>query len=180
MKKIIIKKSKIEGSGLFANKDFKKDEIIFYQDFTNYRKHSLKEWSRLHEENPGVDTRHTDYVGHGKYVVDDTFGAYLNHSCDPNCYVKMKTIAIKDTCALREIKKGEELTIDVTATSIDQFDGKGFWGNDGICQCGSDKCRIKTHGDFFEMPVRWQKKYYKNLPPSIKRKFKERFNKLKE
>ena len=121
---------------------------------------------------------HCDYVGHGKYVIDLSPESYMNHSCDPNCYVIMKTIAINDIYALRDIKEGEELTFDSTATSVDQFDGKGFWEME--CKCGSSNCRGIVHGDFFKMPKSWQKKFYRNLPPSIRRKYKERFKELRK
>jgi len=88
----------------------------------------------------------------------------------------MKTIAIKDVYALRDIKKGEELTHDYAATSVDQFAGRGFWEEE--CKCGSRNCRGILHGDFFKMPKGWQRKYYKNLPPSIKRKYRKHFDKL--
>jgi hypothetical protein len=90
----------------------------------------------------------------------------------------MRTIAIKDVDALRDIKKGEELTHNYTATAVDQFAGMGFWGGEE-CKCGSKKCRGIMDGDFFKMPKSWQKKYYRNLPPSIRRKYKERFKKLR-
>jgi len=76
----------------------------------------------------------------------------MNHSCAPNCYIKMKIIAIKDVYALRDIEEGEELTHDYTLTSIDQFAGMGFWTED--CKCGSKnladsdyciKCGAKIH-----------------------------------
>lgn len=43
----------------------------------------------------------------------------MNHSCDPNCYFKMRSIAVYDVYAFRDIRQGEELTHDYTATSVD-------------------------------------------------------------
>ena len=39
----------------------------------------------------------------------------------------MKSIAIKDTYAMRDIEEGEELTHDYAATAVDQFAGNGYW-----------------------------------------------------
>lgn len=180
MKDFNIRESEIEGLGVFAQRDFKRGEHVFHVDLTKLKRYSLKEFPRLRKEHPELDLRHSDHVGNGKYVIDYSPASYMNHSCDPNCYSKMRTIAIKDVYALRDIRKGEELTVDVTATSIDQFDGKGFWRTDEPCKCGSKNCRgIGDYGDFFKMPKSWQKKYYRNLPPSIRRKYKERFRELK-
>ena len=51
----------------------------------------------------------------------------------------MKTIAIKDVYALRNIQKEGELTHDYTATSVGQFAGKGFCEQE--FKCGSKNCR---------------------------------------
>jgi hypothetical protein len=85
----------------------------------------------------------------------------------------MKSIPVKDLFALRDIRAGEELTHDYTATAVDQFAGKAHWVL--ICRCGSGDCRRQVTGDFLEMPAEWQAKYYPNLPPSIKRRYRERF-----
>jgi len=172
MKDYIIKKTRDKGLGLFALRDFKRGEHIFHVDLTKLKKCTVKEI----DGNPKLDGDHSDYVGHGKYVVNHSPASYMNHSCDPNCFVKMKTIAIKDVYTLRDIKKGEELTNDYTATSVDQFAGKGFW--EEKCKCGSKNCRKILHGDLFKLPEDLQKEYYQNLPPSIKRKYKKQFAKL--
>ena len=90
----------------------------------------------------------------------------------------MKSIAVKDIYAARDIEPGEELTIDYAATAVDQFAGQGFWVLD--CKCGSANCRGRVSGDFFELPEELQKRYYPNLPPSIKRKYRARFRALFE
>jgi SET domain-containing protein len=114
---------------------------------------------------------HLDYAGNGMYIIDFSPASYIIHSCSPNCYVKMKTIIIKDVYALRDIKKGEELTSDYTLTAVDQFAGEGFWVMD--CECGSKNCRGKVTGDYFTLLNEIQRKYYGNLPPSIIKKFKD-------
>lgn len=173
MKNFIIKETKNKGLGVFTSKNSKKGSHIFHINLTKLKKYSLNEI----EENPNLDGDHSSYVGHGKYIMDYSSPSYLNHSCDPNCYIKMKTIALRDVYALRDIKRGEELTVDYTATSVDQFAGMGFWREK--CRCGSRKCRKILQGDFFKLSRSLQKKYYSNLPPSIKRKYKRRFEKLR-
>jgi hypothetical protein len=59
---------------------------------------------------------------------------------------------------------------------VDQFAGKGFWVLE--CQCGSENCRGRVTGDFFDLPVALQRRYYPNLPMSIKKKYRARFREL--
>ncbi|MFA5992699.1 MAG: SET domain-containing methyltransferase [Candidatus Pacearchaeota archaeon] len=171
MKEVIIKKTGKKGKGLFANKDFKEGKLIFHHDKSKLRKYSSDEISKM------PDNDHADYVGHGKYIIDFHPCSYMNHSCDPNTIVKMKSILESNIYALRNIKKGEELTHDYSLTAVDQIDNKDGWMMD--CNCGSKNCRKKIIGDFFKLPVSTQRKYYKYLPYSIKIKYKERINKLK-
>ena len=68
----------------------------------------------------------------GRTVIDgEGLGAYLNHSCDPNCEVD----EIKGRVwifALREIAPGEELVWDYNL-----YDDE----DPAPCHCGSRKCR---------------------------------------
>ncbi|MEJ2262789.1 MAG: SET domain-containing protein [Anaerolineales bacterium] len=169
MEIFVLKKTLNKGYGLFAARDIHKGEQIFHVDLTSLRKYALEEFEKHRE----LDGDHADYVGRGKYVIDDSPRCYMNHCCDPNCIYRMKSIPVKDLFALRDIKAGEELTHDYTATAVDQFAGKGHWSF--ICQCDSEDCRRKITGDFLEMPAEWQAKYYPSLPPSIKRKYRGLF-----
>jgi len=167
MKKFLIKKSKT-GKGLFAAKNIKKEEKLFSIDLTKQKSYSRKETAELNSE-------HCDYVGRGRYVISFHPYSYINHSCSPNILVKHRTIAKSDFYAMRDIKKEEELTYDYGANALDQF-GKSFWVMK--CRCRSKNCREKIPGDFFKQPIKIQKKYFKYLPTSIKRKYKSKLKRL--
>lgn len=169
-----IQKSTIKGKGVFATINIKKDEHMFHIDSNLLPSYTLEEI----DKNPKLkaNSDHSDYVGHARYVIDFSPSSYMNHSCDPNCYVKMKTIAIKDVYALRDINRGEELTQDYTLTAVDQFAGMGFW--EEKCKCESKNCRGILTGDFFTLPDSIQLKFYRNLPPSIIRKYHHCFKTL--
>jgi hypothetical protein len=173
VKTFIIKQTSDRGLGVFASRGFEKAEHIFHVDLRRLKKYSANEI----DENPRLEGDHADYVGHGGYAIDHSPASYMNHSCNPNCYVKMRTIAVKDVYALRDIAEGEELTHDYTATSVDQFAGKGFWQEE--CRCGSGNCRGIVQGDLFKLPRKLQRAYYRDLPPSIKRKHRHRFARLR-
>lgn len=169
MNYFIIKKSGIKGKGVFATCQFKKGDKIFHVNLKNLRRYTIKEIKK----NKNINKEHLEYVGNGKYVVDYSAPSFMDHSCNPNCYVKIKANYEKDIYTLRDVQKGEELTHDYTATSIDQFGGKGFWKFK--CKCGNKKCRRIIHGDFLKMPKNWQRKFYNYLPYYIKKKYKNLF-----
>ena len=124
MKKgIIIKKIGKKGKGIFVLKDFKKGEIILHKDLTKLKTLALKEISKLSKK----DQIHSDYVGNNKYVVDHSLMSHINHSCNPNTYVEFNNLKIKNIVTLKSIKKSKEITHDYTLSSVDQYDGKGFW-----------------------------------------------------
>ena len=61
---------------------------------------------------------------------------YLNHSCNPNSYVDLKTLHLK---ASRDISPGEEITLDYEQTEWEMK-------NPFTCICNSDNCRRKIVG----------------------------------
>lgn len=177
MAKHILKETAGRGWGLFADREIRQGDQIWHVDLNGLQKYSLAELERAVEREPELDGDHANYVGRGKYVIETTPASYMNHSCNPNCVFRMKSIPVYDVYALKDIAEGEELTHDYTANAVDQFAGQGFWTLD--CQCGSENCRGKVTGDFFEMPEDWQARYYPYLPPSVKRKYRDRFRHLK-
>jgi len=167
-----IRETEEKGYGLFAARDIKKGEHILRIDLRPLKRYTLQEL----EEHEELDGDRADYAGHGKYVIDHSPGSYMNHACDPTCTYKMRSIAVKDVYAARDIRAGEELTHDYTATSVDQFAGHGFWVLD--CRCGSENCRGQVTGDFFELPIDLQRTYYRHLAPSTRRKYRDHFRRL--
>jgi SET domain-containing protein len=172
MAKCAVRGTEGKGQGLFATRDIHKGEHILRIDLRPLTRYTLQQL----EDHGELDGDHADYAGRGKYVIDHSAGSYMNHSCDPNCIYDMTSIVVKDVYAARDIRAGEELTHDYTATSVDQFAGHGFWVLD--CQCGSEKCRGQVTGDFFELPIDLQRAYYRHLAPSTKRKYRNRFTQL--
>jgi len=169
MKSYIIKDSKIHGNGLYANKDFKKGELIFGVDISKLPRVNPKEVTDEEE-------LHVDYVGRGQYVIGTHPYAYINHSCDPNVFVKHETIARSKYYAMKDVKKGEQFTYDYGVNAMDQID-KELWRTK--CKCGSKNCRGILSTCFLKQPLDIQRKYYEYLPPSLKRKYKDKLKKLR-
>ena len=87
--------------------------------------------------------------------IDD----YLNHSCDPNCYLNVVgNRAILHS--LYVIPAGGQLTIDYATTSTDTLE---TWKMD--CKCGSFKCRKVISGIDTKDAETRQKYESKNMLP---------------
>ncbi|MFT4308161.1 MAG: SET domain-containing protein-lysine N-methyltransferase [Candidatus Woesearchaeota archaeon] len=164
-----ITKAGAKGKGLFAAQAIDEGDVIFTIDLSEEPSYL----ARVIAQMPHND--HCDYVGRGRYVISFHPYSYMNHSCEPNVVVKHETIARKRCIALRRIEKGEELTHDYGVGALDQF-GRTLWTLE--CRCGSPRCRRKIQGDYFKQPRAVQQRYYPYLPPSVRRKHRERFEQL--
>ncbi|MBN1502245.1 SET domain-containing protein [Candidatus Woesearchaeota archaeon] len=118
---VIVKDSKIQGKGVFADRDLKKGEIVLKWDTSII----LTE-----KEAKKIPKRYKKYLVffNGKYIFAQSPEKYLNHSCEPNTKEgKLCDIAIRD------IKKGEEITTDYSIDAIPHIKMK--------CACKSKKCK---------------------------------------
>jgi len=140
---ITIKESGEKGKGVFALKDFKKDEIILHID-----------GGVIETDNP--DSLPKDIQDHcfpfdkkgkvRKYVLPKSPWKYLNHSCNPNAGIKNN----RDIVAMKSIKKGDEITFDYAMNNIDNWTME--------CNCGSKDCR-KVISTFGVLDEKTKKKY---------------------
>jgi SET domain-containing protein len=128
-----IKKSKIDnkGRGLYASRDIKKGTKII-----NYIGKIIT--NKEADESSKYDNKKRIYLFslNNKFSLDGDFSyniaGLVNHSCDNNCDYNGKGLKIWIT-AIRDIKKGEEITCDY-GFSFDE-DYKQF-----PCKCGSRNC----------------------------------------
>ena len=100
-------------------------------------------------------------IGRGVYMNLKKPYVYFNHSCDPNTGMR----GVATLFALKNIKKGEEITFDYSTTMWEDF----------RCLCGSKKCRGAVI-DFFLLSTKTQEFYFKkgSLPDFINREYKKR------
>ncbi|MFA6325180.1 MAG: SET domain-containing protein [Candidatus Paceibacterota bacterium] len=111
---IIVKKSKIQGKGVFANKFFKKGEVVLKW---NSKKITKEEADKLN-----INQKHYLYKERNKYFLMQSPEKYINRSCDPNTIPKNQC-----DVAVRSIKKGEEIT--------SSYNNVGF-----KCKCEFEGC----------------------------------------
>jgi hypothetical protein len=89
---------------------------------------------------------HDDFlqVGAGRYLgYSGTADDWINHACDPNCYVAVTRRGVF-LVALVDIAAGAEVTFDYGLTQVD-FPFRFH------CLCGSEQCRGEI-GNYDEMP----------------------------
>ncbi len=162
MKDVVVKKSGIIGKGVFSSKNFREGEVILEIDDS----HVVTDSSKLTKEQHKFEL---DYLADGKIVVMQAPERYINHSCDPNSYVKTVN-GIRKVFAMRDIQKGEEIVGDYSINGH----------NEGTfqCRCGSENCRLVYRGNFFKLPKALQKKYLPYLDDWFVEQFKDEIGRL--
>lgn len=123
-----IRKSKINGKGCFATLPFKRGKKI--AEYTGERITDLEARRRARKRRY---LRICDIDG--RWSLDGSRGGngthYINHCCEPNAYMKTSCGHVL-FFALRDIKPGDEITIDYEQTLLP--DSKR-------CCCGASRCR---------------------------------------
>jgi len=93
-----------------------------------------------------------------QYESSGSSECFINHSCDPNCFISFFT-GIPNLVAIKDIKKDEELFYDYNTTNLRI---EGFY-----CKCGSAKCKRQIKGYDFLTPAD-QKEINRYLSPYIR------------
>ncbi len=138
---IQVKDSRIHGKGVFVAETIPMGQIILGIDDSN-----------IIEDSKSLPEAERDYIDtfDGKYVLWPAPERYINHSCEPNVY--LKTIDGKrQVLAMRPIQEGEELFFDYRIGGYGEF----TWE----CDCGALTCSKTCHIDFFKLPLEKQKEY---------------------
>ena len=159
-----IKDVKDKGKGIFALKDFKKGEfileitgeIIETETPEDYPEKIREHWGPLGREGKKY-----------RFIKPESPWMYMNHSCDSNAGIinDRKLIAAKD------IKKGEEITIDYSAMDIESLTyGKHQLSME--CKCGNKNCR-KVITTFDKLNKKDQERLKKFLNPYLRKKYSQ-------
>ena len=158
---VYIKESSKQGKGVFAAKNFNAGELILEID----DRHIITDESALTSEQHQFDL---DYL-EDKTVIMQEPEKYINHSCDPNTYVKTKN-GIRQVLALRNVTQDKEITYDYAING----------DNDGTftCHCGSKNCRDVYQGNFFKLPQELQVHYLPYLDDWFLKKYNAAIEKL--
>jgi hypothetical protein len=123
---LVVRPSPIHSVGVYTNSPIRKGtRIVEYAG----ERITPEEADRRYD---GISRTYLYGLEDGKTVIDGQgLGAYLNHSCDPNCEVDEVNGRVW-LYALRDIAPGEELVWDYNLYDDDE---------PAPCRCGSPKCR---------------------------------------
>ena len=124
MRKIVMQSTKKKGQGVFAKQNITKGEVV----------HEGKPVMLVKER-----TSHSFQIQFKAHVQLDKTSRTINHSCEPNTGVQYNIYAGYEFVALRDIKKGEEITWDYETTEYISI-------SVSKCLCGSPLCRKKLKG----------------------------------
>ncbi|MFH1161921.1 MAG: SET domain-containing protein-lysine N-methyltransferase [Candidatus Jorgensenbacteria bacterium] len=138
--KVQVKKTKKYGLGTFAREPIRKGGVIASFDGKIYRT-DPKYWN-------GELENHAIQFQKNRWRDSQGIARLINHSCEPNCGLKNTF----DIVAMRNIKRGEEITWD-----YDMTENTRNWRMK--CRCGKPNCR-KLIGA------------YRTLPDSVREKYK--------
>jgi uncharacterized protein len=161
---ILMRTSSIQGTGVFAPRSFVKGDVVLAIDDSRIV-------DDVHPLKSGEDPRHCDYLQGGKVILMKAPERYINHSCDPNTYVKTVN-GERLVIARRSIAPDEEITYDYSVNG----GGNTVW----TCSCGAKRCRRQIHSDFFHLPIELQKEYLPELDAWFREERAEEVRRLEE
>ena len=120
------------GPGLIAEETLEEDAIV----------EKLEGRVVPYAKIPESEIRNAFEVGDDKWIVPQSNGRHLNHSCDPNCYINDNL----DVVVLRRVYEGEELTVMYNEVTLETYMKTGAllpaWDDRRSfdCSCGTPKC----------------------------------------
>jgi uncharacterized protein len=131
--KVVARKSRLHGMGLFATRDLAEGErLIEYRGI----RYEQDEWPDMTEEGVTKFLLLSDRSG-----IDGTgWAALANHGCDPNCELVEEEGSSPPRAwlyTIKEVKKGEELVWDYRLDI--ESDAEAY--RDWACACGAAECR---------------------------------------
>lgn len=143
-----VRPSPIEGLGVLALGSFRSGQLIRTVNI-------VREVTAEAPLRPELGERedHCDYPD-GKVVLIGPPDRHLNHSCDPNAWLRHERTACQ-IVARCDISVGEEITVDYSIN----LSGGDAWP----CHCGATRCRGRVIGDYFQLPLELQREYAPHL-----------------
>ena len=151
--KVVVRKSRIQGTGVFATARFLNGRKVF--------KFSDREITINHR--PGchcATCKRCIQVGKSGwlYPKPGSAGWFLNHSCSPSCAISGKWII-----AIRKIESGQEISIDYSTTTDDEK-----WKM--ACRCKQRYCRKTIRSVQFLSPMLFGK-YRGKMPKYVEKQY---------
>ena len=104
---------------------------------------------------------HATQVAPGRWARHGGLGPKVNHSCDPNCGVRLNDGQAFDIVARQPIGAGQEVTFDYAMRNftIDHFPA--------VCLCGAARCRGSVTG-WKDLPAARKADYGELVAPYLR------------
>ena len=140
-----LKSSEDRGSGVFTKNSFKREDVVM---------------RGVIEKIEYVNHVGVSQMGKNEYFAPIGLMALVNHSCSPNCGIRINETGAQDYVAMRDIASGEEITFDYAMQNyiIDHFPIS--------CLCGSLECRGSI-GGWVDLPETKRHKYKSFVAPYL-------------
>lgn len=109
-----------KGNGVYSTRPFKAGETVLIGRIE-------KRLSKNHS--------HASQIGENEFALHAGLTSKFNHSCNPNCGIRVNVFGAHDFVAMRDINQNEEVTFDYAMRNytIEYFPGR--------CECGEKVCR---------------------------------------
>jgi len=131
--------------GIVARREFAAGERVL----------EISGWSVAHRTGTSFE------VERDRHLEPSAFGAYLNHSCDPNCGAVIDEQGALWIVARRAIAADEEVTIDYAMTEFETAEMAKT-----KCRCGTAACRGRITG-FRDLPEATKQAYACFIAPHL-------------
>ena len=140
-----LKNSEDRGAGVITKCSFSKGEVVM---------------RGVIDKIINVNHEHASQVGVNEYVTPIGFMALVNHSCRPNCGIKLNETGAHDYVAMQDIMPGEEITFDYAMQNYEV----GHFPSE--CLCGAIDCRGKI-GGWKDLPIDKKQQYKGFVAPYL-------------
>ena len=135
---VYVRTSTIHGNGLFARRTFATGETIMFRPERLVTPDAPLDYSK------GEWEQHCERLNGGRQVYVGHPAHYVNHSCDPNAFLRRRA-GDSYLIALKPIRPHDEI---LRHYGVDRVNGEAWQ-----CNCGSDRCVGTLPGDFFGLPL---------------------------
>ena len=137
---------KDRGEGIFATKQFHAGDIVMI--------------GIIEKDNVDNNHSHASQMGEFRHALHSENITKVNHSCNPNCGIRLNKTGAHDFVAMDSIKIGDEITFDYAMRnySVEYFPKK--------CCCGENNCRGSITG-WKDLPERFKSKYKGYVAPYL-------------
>jgi uncharacterized protein len=166
---VSVRESRIHGQGVFAKRAFLKGDMVLEIDDSD----PVLDRAKLTPEQEIFIDVFVTVDGTQKVTRMKSPERFINHSCEPNTYVRTDmSSGVRRIWALRNLRRGEELTWDYALNIWEE------WIGPVPCHCGAENCRRIIQGNYFTLPKGIQRRYLPLLDEPFKKRFAQEIQAL--